>query len=138
MKRAAAPLITVLLALPLAACGTAPVHSAAPRYLRPTGMLGKPGAKTPETLRAKFSGQAKPDTLHVRAAAQGSGTLTVTTAAGRTLWRLPNVAWASVLLYGRTHLPVVLVQSSYAYCGSGGLRRRSFGARPARHATSPA
>lgn len=109
----------------LAGCGQAtpqPHGAGRSRTLTPTAVVNPPDTVpggSPVTVEGDLTGSGK-DILTISAPASGDGTLTLKDASGNVLWRLPHVAWAGVLFFGKAHNPVIVVRSSPAYCGSGG------------------
>jgi|GEM_PF-3677636 len=106
-------------------CGTTsptPHGTGMSRLLKPTAVVSPPDtvpAGSPLTLKGNLTGSGA-DTLTITAPTSGDGTLTLTDAGRRVLWRLAHVSWAGVLFFGKVHAPVIVVRSSPAYCGTGG------------------
>ncbi len=137
MPKLRAPFLVLLPALLLAACGLQgspvsrhaglpPILGTAPSpvLLRPVATattLGLPGGGT---LRAALTGQAA-DTVTVGLMPDGDGQVTIASG-GRVLLRRGHVGAASILSFGRRHLPVLLLQDAFDLCGSGGCQTSAY------------
>ena len=99
---------------------------AAPALVRPVATSTTlRGQETVATLTASLTGQGQ-DTITVRQSSDGDGQVTISDASGATIFHQDHVSGASVVTFGRRHLPVLLLQESFNLCGSGGCTSEAY------------
>ncbi len=118
--------------------GTPPVLAkagAAPRVLRPDRTETTLGRKNLFRLQASLTGHGR-DTITIRVLPGFDGQVTVTS--GRTvIFQQQHVSGASVIDFGRRHLPLLLLQGSLMLCGSGGCTNTAYTWSATRHRMLP-
>ncbi len=105
-----------------------PSQSVPPATLTPIGVVTlMPGAARPTiSATANLTGTETGDHVTVATTADGSGTLTVTNRVGTPIFTNNKVSAAYVWKFGPRHLPVLLLQSSQFYCGTGGCQYQAY------------
>ncbi len=150
-RRRALPLL-LLPALMLTACGgpaktgsahethrgLPPLLARAPKpkaMLRPVATETSLGRQGGASLQAPLTGTGQ-DTITLQLTPDGDGQVNITQGAA-TIFQKQHVSGASVLAFGRRHLPVLLLQDSFNLCGSGGCQTSAYTWSPSRQAMLP-
>jgi len=103
-----------------------------PATLRPVATSTTLGHSGKPVLTASLTGNGD-DMITVQTTQTGDGQVTVTSGTA-VLFHKEHVSGASVLVFGRDHLPVLLLQDSYNLCGSGGCVTSAYTWSPAKKA----
>jgi hypothetical protein len=133
----------------LAGCGSSPKATpkgptlpavlakapAAPNVLKPLVSETTLGQTRVTSLKASLTG-GRPDTIRVQSLPGFDGQVTVTEGT-RIIFQSLHTAGVSVLEFGRRHLPVLLLQDSVSYCGSGGCATSAYTWSRTRHRMLP-
>ena len=104
---------------------------AAPTVLKPVASETTLGQTGVTSLKASLTGGA-PDTIQVQPLPGFDGQVTVSEGS-RTIFQSLHTSGVSVLEFGRRHLPVLLLQDSVSYCGSGGCATSAYTWSRTRH-----
>lgn len=95
------------------------------------------GSQTRASMQANLTGLSQTDTLTLTMNPTGQSHLAIDNAVGRQLWSKSSVDSVTILKFGRTHLPVILVQGGLNFCGSGGCQYQGYTWSPNRHHFMP-
>lgn len=97
---------------------------AQPALLVPVSSATTLGRQGNAHLKAALTGHGQ-DTVTLHLTRDGDGQVTVS-AGSSTLFQRQHVSGASILQFGRRHLPVLLLQDSFDLCGSGGCATSAY------------